>query len=61
MTTRKSLINSRTSTKFIKQKLNMKIRKIGKFKETPDIGYGCMGLSEMNCSLYGDLYDQPVR
>ena len=32
----------------------MKIRKIGKFIETPEIGYGCMGLS----GIYGPADDE---
>ena len=58
---RSSLINSRTGYLLKKRKLNMKIRKIGKFIETPEVGYGCTGLSKILGSLHGDLYDQPVR
>ena len=32
----------------------MKIRKIGSFIETPEIGYGCMGLS----GIYGPADDE---
>jgi len=39
----------------------MKIRKIGKFIDTAEICYGCMGLRRILGSLNGDLYDQLVR
>ncbi len=58
---RSSLINSRIRYLLRKRKPNMKIRKVGKFTETPEVGFGCTGLSKILGSLHEDLYDQPVR